>query len=130
MAKTLPADDDETYLCWSCVGETFLSDQIRKQGQVATCSFCSEKHEALPLEQVADIFELAFNSHYRRTRTGPINLEEAMYRHGISTDLHGIGDGEPVTDASRVCRLTFRQRSPRLQIRVIPRRASRKSRGL
>jgi hypothetical protein len=98
MAKTLPADDDETYLCWSCVGETFLSDQIRKQGQVATCSFCSEKHEALPLEQVADIFELAFNRHYRRTRTGPTDLEEAMYRHGISTDLW-YRDGEPVVDA-------------------------------
>ena len=37
-------------------------------------------------------------SHYKRTRTEPTDLEEAMYRHGISNDFW-YRDGEPVVDA-------------------------------
>lgn len=97
MPKPTLSGNDE-YLCWNCVTETFLSGQIRKQGRVATCSFCTERRKAIPLEQVADMFELAFNTHYRRTATGPTDFEEAMYRHGIRTDLW-LRDGEPVVDA-------------------------------
>jgi RES domain/HEPN/RES N-terminal domain 1 len=97
MPKPTSSCNDE-YLCWNCVGETFLSGRIREKGRVATCSFCSERRNALPLDQVADMFELAFNTHYKRTATGPTDFEEAMYRHGIRTDFW-MRDGEPVVDA-------------------------------
>jgi hypothetical protein len=44
------------------------------------------------------MFELGFNTHYKRTATGPTDFEEAMYRHGIRTD-YWLRHGEPVVKA-------------------------------
>jgi hypothetical protein len=98
MTGHILSHDDEAYLCWQCVGETFLRDLIRKQGKTKACSFCQNRRKAFHLEEVADIFEIAFQSHYKRTRTGPTDLEYAMIRHGISNDMW-LRDGEPVLEA-------------------------------
>jgi RES domain len=90
-------DDDETYLCWGCVGEEFLQGRIRKEGSRAKCSFCEKTRKALAIEELGNIFELAFESHFRRTRPGMTELEEAQMRHGL-LDWPPDRDGEPVIE--------------------------------
>lgn len=41
------------------------------EGSEETCSFCSRTAESLPLEQVADLVEAAFEVHFERTSTEP-----------------------------------------------------------
>ena len=90
-------DDDETYLCWSCVGEEFLRAQIRSEGVRATCFFCAESRESFRIEELGDLFELVFKSHFRRTRPDMTDLQQAQMRHGL-LDWPPDRDGEPIIE--------------------------------
>lgn len=97
MSAANLVDYDEPYLCWSCVGEAFLRAQIRKEGNEANCSFCGKTQKAIAIEEVGNIFELAFKSHFRRTRPGMTELEEAQMRHGF-LDWPPDREGEPIIE--------------------------------
>jgi hypothetical protein len=88
-------DDDELAakrLCASCVGERYLRAEIERDGTEAECAYCEETGPTLPLGEIADYIESAFERHYRMTSTEPSPLEYTMMNEG---DYSWEREGDP-----------------------------------
>ena len=77
---SIPMDDDleddidvlkERKLCFRCVGEGFLKEEIHTQGKRGKCSYCGKTRQQYNIETVADRVETAFEQHYERTASEP-----------------------------------------------------------
>lgn len=66
------ADPDEEYprqknICATCVGDEYLSREIRGYGVLQTCSYCDHEDPCYDLKKMAKRIEAAFAHHYIRT---------------------------------------------------------------
>ena len=90
------SDEDDSQICHICVGESYLSSLIEKEGEVSACDSCGDNEEpCITLEALADHIEGAFDRHYYRTSDQPDMFEDMMLRDKESSyewDRHG----EPV----------------------------------
>ncbi|MBY3243450.1 RES family NAD+ phosphorylase [Rhizobium laguerreae] len=85
-------------LCSGCVGEQYLSDEIRREGKRRRCSYCDITRKTYSIEQVADRIEAAFAQHYERTSDQPDDFESMMLRdREINYDWQR--HGQPVVEA-------------------------------
>ena len=99
----MPTDDDideikERQICFNCVGENFLKDQIAKQGSHGSCSYCDGKAECYSIGKLSDLIETAFEHHYCRTSNEPTSFQYAMLKDKESNN-DWERDGKPVVDA-------------------------------
>lgn len=91
-------DDDQNRICCECVGEAFLSQQIKQEGNVGSCSYCGETLACIPIEELADHIETAFADHYVRTANYPDSWQERAMADRESSYLWER-EGQPVHDA-------------------------------
>lgn len=93
-------------VCNQCVGEQFLSARIRRDGMIATCSYCSNHEEpAFSIGEMADRVALAFEQHYVRTSTQPSSMQYAMLadkESAYSWDRDGVPVDEAIADAASI----------------------------
>jgi hypothetical protein len=82
MQKVMYSDDiDELkakQICFRCVGEAYLSDDIEVNGAGVQCSYCEEMGKSITLADFADRVETAFEDHYTRTADQPDSWEQAL----------------------------------------------------
>ena len=86
-------DNDSVYICHGCVGDTFLKDEIRREGHERECHFCSKTQMAWPLDELAGRVQAIIEEHFRITPSDPRD-EGFMY----DKDLDWERRGEPVAD--------------------------------
>jgi RES domain-containing protein/HEPN superfamily RES-like protein len=67
-------------ICYACVGEQYLSDEIRAKGKRAKCSYCEKARRTFSLGKVAERVETAFEQHYYRTSDQPNDYEHMLQR--------------------------------------------------
>ena len=72
-------------ICWKCVGEAYLSTQIKRDGQKRPCRYCGKKAASFTLEEAAGTVKDAFKSHYLRTQTDMNHLQLTMHKDPEST---------------------------------------------
>lgn len=85
-------------ICYECVGETYLSDEITQHGDVAQCAYCDANTQTYSIEEMADRIEAAFDDHYMRTSDQPTAWQLSLMSDRES-DYIWLRDGEPVIDA-------------------------------
>lgn len=68
----------ETRVCGGCFGDAFIKREIKRNGQKEVCEYCGRTRNTLRLEEIADLFETAFSTHYERTASEPSSFEQAM----------------------------------------------------
>ncbi|MGJ3288050.1 RES family NAD+ phosphorylase [Klebsiella michiganensis] len=73
---------EETWICASCIGESFLSTRIENEGLNEVCTYCGEKSPCFTLEGISDVTETAIEQHFIRTPVDPDPMEYAMIKHG------------------------------------------------
>lgn len=71
-------DDDQKYVCHRCVKEDHLSNLIYSEGIEMTCNYCGELESAIPVEELADHVEGAFDRHFVRTSDQPDGWEYSL----------------------------------------------------
>lgn len=91
-----PVSEEDAWICAPCVGEAFLSAEIERLGETATCTFCEEEGLAYTMEQMADRIEAVVCEHFYRTPTDPDGFEYAMMKEG---DQDWEREGEPTAIA-------------------------------
>ncbi len=97
-------DSDSKYTCFSCIGDQFLSDEVKQKGIPALCSYCSHTREALGLDELADRIHGVFQEHFERAPDEPDWLDSIFLREGMLGDW--MPDGERVVDViSEIARL-------------------------
>jgi len=88
-------DIDELNLCHHCVGEAYLSAEIRAQGKRRKCSYCARTAKAYRIGEVASRIEAAFDQHYSRTFDQPTSWQYSLLSDKES-NYDWERDGEPV----------------------------------
>ena len=85
-------------ICFSCVGEQHLSDEISAKGKRKKCNYCGQIGRSYSVGDVAKRVQTAFEQHYFRTSDQPDDWESMLLRDRESNyewDRHG----EPVVYA-------------------------------
>jgi len=75
-------EPEETWICASCVGESFLSARIENKGLNEKCTYCGQNNPCFTLEEISDVTETAIEQHFIRTPVDPDPMEYAMIKHG------------------------------------------------
>jgi HEPN/RES N-terminal domain 1 len=94
--ETLVADADDchdTYICHRCVGDSFLKQEIRRDGRKQECHFCGKTRKAWPLDELAERVQSVIEEHFRITPSDP-NEEGFVY----DKDMDWQRRGDPVAD--------------------------------
>lgn len=80
-------------LCYQCIGEDYLSAEIRRDGKRRRCSFCDRTAKSYLIGQMAERVETAFEQHYARTSDQPTSWQQTMLSDRES-DYEWDRDGE------------------------------------
>lgn len=91
-------DDEHKRICCECIREAFLSQQVAKKGQAGECSYCGETLPCIPIEELADHIETAFDDHYVRTANYPDSWQERAMADPESS-YEWDREGQPAHDA-------------------------------
>ena len=89
---------NERFLCHKCVGEPYLSNEIKGKGRQGLCSNCGKKETGVPIVVLATRIGEVFAEHYTKTLNVPNPLQQSL----LSDRESGYDwerDGEPVTCA-------------------------------
>ena len=84
--------------CYHCVGDAYLSEEIKADGKRLKCSYCNKTAKAFRIGEVAERIEAAFDQHYYRTSDQPTSWQYSLLNDKES-DYEWERDGEPVVDA-------------------------------
>lgn len=96
-----PSEVDELSakrICHKCIGETYLSSEIKISVESGVCDYCGETRASLTLDDFADRIQAAFAEHYTRTPDHPDFWEDTLLRDREISYVwmrHGV----PVRDA-------------------------------
>jgi len=79
---SLTMPDQNSRLCFECVGEAFLRAKIQDRGKDDTCSYCGKTCKTFSLDEITDEMEIALEEHFYLTATEPSGLEYVMHKEG------------------------------------------------
>ena len=91
-------DSDEEQglrICFECVGEAYLSNEIERDGEEGECSYCNEVGKSWTIEELSDSIDIAYKHHFIRTSNQPDSWQERMLADSES-EYNWEQDGEPV----------------------------------
>lgn len=80
-------------LCHRCVGETYLRDEIQRDGKRRKCSYCDRTAKSYLIGKMTERVETAFEQHYARTSDQPTSWQQSMLSD-IESDYDWERDGE------------------------------------
>ena len=75
---------EEKHLCYNCIGDQFLADEVKTRGEVTNCSYCGECLETFDLDKVADRIHTVVEKHFIRTSSEDDFLGSIFIREGLS----------------------------------------------
>lgn len=85
-------------LCFDCVDEAFLKNEIQTTGKVAKCSYCGARLKSYTIGIMAKRIADVFNEHYTRTSDHPDSFQQMMLSDRESR-YEWERDGDPVVEA-------------------------------
>lgn len=86
------------HICFECVGDAYLSEEIEQNGKINQCSYCHTTAESYSIEKLAERIETAFDHHYYRTSDQPNSWQQSLLADRES-NYDWERDGVPVVDA-------------------------------
>jgi hypothetical protein len=87
---------DEYRICSDCIGDEYLKEEVEHFGEQAKCSYCGMEGNTIPIEELADHVEKAFEDHYQLTSTEMTGLEWIAHKDPESS-FDWERHGEPVS---------------------------------
>ena len=73
---------EEKHICYDCIGDQLLAEEVKTQGEVAHCSYCGECLEAFGLDKVADRIHEVLEKHFIRTSSEDNYLDSIFIGEG------------------------------------------------
>ena len=86
------------FICHRCVGEKYLSAEIKRDGHRHRCSYCGHRPAAYSVGEMAQRIGAVFDEHYVRTSDQPNDWQRSLQSDDES-DYEWERDGEPVIRA-------------------------------
>lgn len=85
-------------VCFRCVGEPFLSDEIKRMGSRRQCTYCKKTRRAYRLCELADRIDTAFGEHYYRTSDQPSGWRGSDWEREGTEVVQAITDAADITE--------------------------------
>lgn len=86
-------------ICHQCIGESFLSAEVKGTDIILECAYCGDNEEpTIPLIEVADRVEAVFDKHFERTPAEPNWYEEQLLKDK-EMEFSWWREGQPTIDA-------------------------------
>ncbi|HEY4211567.1 MAG TPA: RES family NAD+ phosphorylase [Steroidobacteraceae bacterium] len=67
-------------LCYECIGEAYLKDEVKTTGELGECSHCGDSRESVSLKELAERIHPVFEEHFYVTSSEPGIYESMMMR--------------------------------------------------
>lgn len=83
-----------TFVCHECIGEEFLSNEVRDSGVSAQCNFCGEEAASIELDELGEKVHEVLVTHFYQTNSEPEGYEYMLAKEGLWER-----DGYPIMDA-------------------------------
>ncbi len=65
------SDNSTKHICYRCIGDQFLSDEVKGKGLRTLCSYCGKQRKALTLDDLADRMHGVMEEHFNLTPDHP-----------------------------------------------------------
>lgn len=88
-------DIDSKYICYNCVKETILHDEIKRKGNKHICSYCSKNVRCYSIPELSARIDYAFQTFYERTSEFPDDYESRLLDDDEG-DFYFERHGDPV----------------------------------
>lgn len=82
-------------ICYGCVGEDYLQDEMRREGHRRACAYCGKRRRSFLISELSERIEEAFQAHYVRTSDQP-EPEQRMAMSDPESEYDWEREGEPV----------------------------------
>lgn len=66
------SENSERFVCYECIGDPFLRNEILGEGKVSYCSYCGKYQQCICLNDLADRVDEVYRQNYRRGEEYPI----------------------------------------------------------
>jgi hypothetical protein len=76
--QTAEPDTEGRRLCFQCVGERFLREEIEERGDIGVCFNCGNERQTFSVGAMADAIDTAFKEHFCRPPIDPSDDDYAM----------------------------------------------------
>lgn len=84
-------DADSTYVCYLCIGDAFLREEVRTEGARKACHYCKKRRRTIPLSELVERVHGAMEAYYVLTPDAP-----GGEGYAIDPDIGWERRGEPV----------------------------------
>lgn len=85
-------------ICFSCVGEPYLSSEIEHSNEIGLCGYCATIGKSYSIDDFAERIETAFKDHFCRTSDQPDTMQW-MLQSDKESSYQWYRSGEPVIEA-------------------------------
>ena len=75
--------EDTKFVCHGCIGDDFLANEVKEQSHPRQCTYCYERRQAIPLEELADLIHEALQEHYELTPSEPEGIDYVLAKEGL-----------------------------------------------
>jgi hypothetical protein len=75
------AEDSEKYICYECIGDQFVRDDIVQRAEVNHCSYCGKDQQCICLNDLADRVDEVYRQNYRPGEEYPSFWEDEENHH-------------------------------------------------
>lgn len=76
-------EDDEKHVCHDCIGDDFLSKEVKTTGTSISCTYCSCIKESISLESLSDRVHGVIEEHFVRTPSEPNWMDSLLIKERI-----------------------------------------------
>ena len=76
-------EDDEKYVCHDCIGDDFLSLEVKATGTPINCTYCDCTKEAISIDSLSDRVHGVIHEHFVRTSNEPDLMDTILIRQGV-----------------------------------------------
>ena len=93
------------HVCHNCIGDHFLSNEVKERGILALCRYCDSTAAAVTLEYVATRIHPSFQRHFGPSPVGLEDYEFALVREGLLGlwKLQGLSVIEVIAHMGGLC---------------------------
>ena len=78
-----PQENDSKYICYDCIGDEFLSEEVKTNGSPIQCSYCSSSSKTITLEELSNRVHGVVEEHFVRTPSEPNWMDFILMREGM-----------------------------------------------
>lgn len=82
-------------ICYGCVGEDYLRNELRREGRRRLCAYCGKRRRSYLISEMSERIEEVFQVHFERTSDQP-EPEQRMAMSDPESDYDWEREGEPV----------------------------------